>query len=98
MFQSCNRGSESVALNGTVSFLDWHLACDGLEQRSFVMSLVRNSLTMLKEGFNQWWHEDRPFEQAAALAYYTLFSMAPLLVIAISVAGLVFGRASFASV
>ncbi len=56
------------------------------------MTSVKDLLTILKEGFNQWWNEDRPFEQAAALAYYTLFSMAPLLVIAISVAGLVFGR------
>ncbi|MGH7926977.1 MAG: YihY/virulence factor BrkB family protein, partial [Candidatus Binatia bacterium] len=48
--------------------------------------------TVLKEAFNQWWNEDRPFELSAALAYYTLFSLAPLLVIAISVAGFVFGR------
>jgi membrane protein len=48
--------------------------------------------TVLKEAFGQWWNEDRPFELAAALAYYTLFSVAPLLVIAISVAGFVFGR------
>jgi membrane protein len=38
------------------------------------------------------WLEDDPFQLAAALSYYTLFSMAPLLIIAISVAGLVFGR------
>jgi membrane protein len=48
--------------------------------------------SLLTEGFNQWWNEDRPFELAAALAYYTIFSLAPLLVIAISVAGFVFGR------
>jgi len=48
--------------------------------------------TLVKEAFSQWWNEDRPFELSAALAYYTLFSMAPLLVIAISVAGFVFGR------
>ena len=48
--------------------------------------------TVLKEAFSQWWNEDRPFELAAALAYYTLFSIAPLLVIAVSVAGLFFGR------
>jgi membrane protein len=48
--------------------------------------------TLGKESFNQWWNEDRPFELAAALAYYTIFSMAPLLVIAIAVAGFVFGR------
>jgi membrane protein len=38
------------------------------------------------------WIDAEPFELAAALSYYTLFSLAPLLIIAISVAGLVFGR------
>src|ERR1041384_772627 len=38
------------------------------------------------------WTEDKPFQLAAALAYYTLFSLAPLLLIAIAVAGLVCGR------
>jgi membrane protein len=38
------------------------------------------------------WLEDQPFGLAAALSYYTLFSMAPLLIIAISIAGLVFGK------
>ena len=47
---------------------------------------------LIKEAFSQWWNEDRPFELAAALAYYTLFSLAPMLVIAVSVAGFFFGR------
>ena len=38
------------------------------------------------------WVDDEPFQLAAALSYYTLFSLAPLLVISISVAGFVFGR------
>jgi membrane protein len=38
------------------------------------------------------WVEAEPFQLAAALSYYTLFSLAPLLLIAIGVAGLVFGR------
>jgi membrane protein len=38
------------------------------------------------------WIEAEPFELAAALSYYTLFSLAPLLIIAIAVAGLAFGR------
>ncbi len=38
------------------------------------------------------WNEDKPFQLAAALSYYTLFSLAPLLIIALAVAGLVFGR------
>jgi membrane protein len=37
------------------------------------------------------WLDDRAPTMGAALAYYTLFSMAPLLLIAISVAGAVFG-------
>ena len=37
------------------------------------------------------WVNDRAPSMGAALAYYTLFSMAPLLLIAISVAGAVFG-------
>jgi membrane protein len=38
------------------------------------------------------WIEGEPFELAAALSYYTLFSLAPLLVIAITLAGFIFGR------
>jgi membrane protein len=37
------------------------------------------------------WREDGVSQHAAALAYYTVFSLAPLLVIAVAVAGLVFG-------
>jgi membrane protein len=38
------------------------------------------------------WSEDKVPKLAAALAYYTAFAIAPLLVIAIAVAGLVFGQ------
>lgn len=40
------------------------------------------------------WSEHRLLAQGAALAYYAIFSMAPLLVLVIAVAGLVFGRAA----
>jgi len=46
---------------------------------------------LLQESYTQW-SEAKPFQLAAALAYYTLFSLAPLLLIAIAVAGLAFGR------
>src|SRR5438045_2100778 len=46
---------------------------------------------LLKETFNDW-NEDKAPRLAAALAYYTVFSIAPLLIIAIAIAGLVFGR------
>ena len=46
---------------------------------------------ILKDGFLRWW-EHNPFELAAALAYYTIFSLTPLLTIAIAIAALVFGQ------
>lgn len=52
---------------------------------------AQNIWPLLKETYNEW-NEDKAPRLAAALAYYTLFSLAPLLVIAIAVAGLVFGR------
>src|SRR3954471_20025399 len=38
-----------------------------------------------------WWNDNVP-RMGAALAYYTLFSLAPILIVAIAIAGLVFGR------
>ena len=46
---------------------------------------------LLKETFSEW-SEDKASRLAAALAYYTIFSIAPLLIIAIAVAGLAFGQ------
>ncbi len=40
------------------------------------------------------WSSDKASRLAAALAYYTIFSLAPLLIIAIAVAGLFFGEAA----
>jgi membrane protein len=46
---------------------------------------------VLKETYHEW-GQDKAARLAAALAYYTAFSIAPLLLISIAVAGLVFGR------
>jgi membrane protein len=50
-----------------------------------------NPWSLLKRAGNAWL-EDRASSMGAALAYYTAFSIAPLLIIAIGVAGVVFGR------
>ena len=55
-------------------------------------SVKKKSYWHLIKGSVLQWIEDEPFSLAAALSYYTLFSLAPLLVIAIAVAGFVFGR------
>ena len=45
---------------------------------------------LLKETFKEW-NEDKASRLAAALSYYTVFSLAPLLIITIAIAGAVFG-------
>lgn len=52
---------------------------------------LKSGFGLLKESFKEW-KEDGALSLGAALAYYTIFSLAPMLLIAISVAGLVFGR------
>ncbi|MEO8296268.1 MAG: YihY/virulence factor BrkB family protein [Burkholderiales bacterium] len=51
----------------------------------------RQALTLAHAAVTAW-IDDRAASMGAALAYYTLFSLAPLLLIVISVAGLIFGR------
>jgi membrane protein len=47
--------------------------------------------SLLKETFDEW-SEDKVPRLGAALAYYSVFSIAPLLIIVIAVAGLIFGK------
>jgi membrane protein len=47
--------------------------------------------SLLKQSYNAW-SEDKAPRLGAALAYYTIFSLAPLLIIVIGIAGLVFGE------
>lgn len=46
---------------------------------------------VLKAAVDGWWTDSVP-RMGAALAYYTLFALAPILIVAIAVAGLVFGQ------
>ena len=46
---------------------------------------------LLKSVLADWWEDNAP-RLGAALAYYTLFSLSPLLIIAVAIAGLIFGR------
>ena len=50
-------------------------------------------MTMLKELGREYW-ANRPMELAAALSYYTLLSLAPLVLMAVAVAGLIFDHAT----
>jgi membrane protein len=52
---------------------------------------VTTLLTSLRDAAVGWWEDGVP-NMAAALAFYTLFSLAPLVVVAIMIAGVVFGE------
>jgi len=45
---------------------------------------------LLKTAYLEW-SKDKAPRMGAALAYYTIFSLAPLLIIAVAIAGLAFG-------
>jgi len=51
-----------------------------------ILELIKKSVTA--------WADDHVPSMGAAIAYYTLFAITPLLIIAIAVAGLVFGQAA----
>jgi len=48
------------------------------------------TLTLLKQAVVAWWNDQAP-SKGAAIAYYSMFSIAPLLFIVITVAGLIHG-------
>jgi membrane protein len=52
---------------------------------------IRVLAILLKQSFQEW-QDDNVSQLAAALAYYTVFSLTPLLVLAIAIAGAVFGE------
>jgi membrane protein len=54
--------------------------------------MKRKSLWQIFKDASTQWIEDEPFQLAAALSYYTLFSLAPLLIIVIAIAGFAFGH------
>ena len=55
------------------------------------MQHAKNMLQMSKAAFKNW-QDDYATSMGAALSYYTVFSVAPLLIIVIAVAALIFGQ------
>jgi membrane protein len=55
------------------------------------MKLLKRMLSLTKQSATNWSDDQAP-RLGAALSYYTIFSLSPLLILVISVAGLVFGR------
>src|SRR5216110_1963975 len=57
-----------------------------LEKRT---SFVANSFSLLKQTFSEWL-EDKAPQLGAALAYYTVFSLAPLVLLLLAIVGFLF--------
>jgi membrane protein len=55
--------------------------------------VLRTGWSLVRQTFKEWSNDKGP-RLGAALSYYTVFSMAPLLLLVISIAGLAFGRAA----
>jgi membrane protein len=53
--------------------------------------MLAEAWRLLGAAFNGWW-ADRAMSLGASIAFFTVFSLAPMLLAAIAVAGLVFGR------
>ena len=53
--------------------------------------MAREFLRLLKTALAGWWN-DRALSLGAALSFYTIFSMAPVLLMAVSIAGIAFGQ------
>jgi membrane protein len=62
-----------------------------MEHRLLTARFMKRYYQLFKEAWTEFTN-DKAQRLAAALAYYTLFSIAPLLLIAIAIAGLVFGK------
>ncbi|MES2466395.1 MAG: YihY/virulence factor BrkB family protein [Verrucomicrobiota bacterium] len=56
-----------------------------------IKELLKEGPALLKETGREW-QDDNAMRLAAALAYYTVFSLAPLMLAAIGIAGLIFGH------
>jgi membrane protein len=54
------------------------------------VSFLKTLTALLRQAGAAWFDDDAP-TLGAALAFYTLFSLAPVLIVAVSIAGLVFG-------
>jgi membrane protein len=68
--------------------VNWHTAKPAAPRRPFHF---KDFFGLLKKTFDEW-NEDKAPRLGAALSFYTVFSLAPLLIIVIAIAGLAFGQ------
>jgi membrane protein len=59
--------------------------------KEYIVNKIKAAWPMLKQTISEW-SDDKAPRLSAALAYYTIFSIAPILVIAIAIISLAFGK------
>jgi membrane protein len=62
-----------------------------IQRRSHTPMNLRSIWELLRDTFNKW-QQDNALRLAAALTYYAIFSMTPVLIIALAVAGTILGQ------
>lgn len=58
-----------------------------------LLKLLRLLILILRDAIRDWWEDNAP-RLAASIAFYTTFSLAPLVVVTIAIAGSIFGQAA----
>jgi membrane protein len=56
-----------------------------------MIPVLKNAWTLIYESVNDWMN-DRASRKGAALAFYTVFSLAPIIILSIAIAGMFFGQ------
>lgn len=62
-----------------------------LEESDSQATVLKDFVAIFKQAANSWLSDNAP-RLGAALAFYTLFSLAPVLIVVVSMAGMVFGQ------
>jgi membrane protein len=70
-----------------------HLQIDAMVQKNNDKLTLKGFLTLFIAAYNAW-NEDNAWRMGAALSYFAIFSLTPILIISIAISGLVFGDAA----
>jgi len=82
-FHDVLRGTRFALVRATKARHIVYIETTAMQDKKSTWELFKSSVAQ--------WLEDQPFQMASSLAYYTIFSLAPLLIIVIAIAGFGFG-------
>src|SRR4029078_8788419 len=87
---TCNHDRGCVVSNGIQKPLFWVFVKRLFHFSPYALGCLRRACGVLTDSVKSW-VDHRGASKGAALAFYTLFSMTPILIVAIAVAGYFFG-------